>query len=113
MTRQEYIKHCMQRKSVRTIRKNVLPSVADPTMAQSGRDLLFNPKPIRYDRVEYSQGVPLEQMRSFDNMYAQKMDVFEDAKQLSHKTKKQLDDMQKKYEDSKKEPKKEPAEVDD
>lgn len=100
MTRQEYINLCMQRRSVRTIRKNVLPSVADPSMAQSGRDLVFNPKPITYNRVEYTQGVPVEQMKSFDQMYAQKLDVFQDAKEHSTKTKKQLDKLQEEYEKS-------------
>lgn len=107
MTRQEYINLCMQRRSVRTIRKNVLPSVADPSMAQSGRDLVFNPKPIMYNRVEYSQGVPVEQMKSFDQMYAQKLDVFADAKEHSTKTKKQLDKIQEEYEKSKNQPPKE------
>lgn len=101
MTRLEYINICMQRKSVRSIRKNVLPSVTDPSMAQSGRDLLFNPKPIMYNRVEYSQGVPVDQMHSFDKMYADKLDVFKDAQEHSTKTKKQLDKIQEEYEKSK------------
>lgn len=103
MTRHEYIEMCMKRESVRNIRKNVLPSVADPTMAQSGRELLFNPKNINYNRVSYYKGVPVEQIQGFDKMYADKIEVFDDAKKLSDKTKKQLDDLQTKYEKSKKE----------
>ena len=95
MTRNEYVQHCMNRQSVRTIQKNVLPSVADPSMAQSGRDLLFNPKSIRYNRVEYAQGVPLDQMKPFDQMYAQKLDVFQDAQNHSKETKKKLEEYEK------------------
>ena len=104
MTRQEYLNQCKSRSSVRVYRKNVLPSVTDPSMAQSGRDLLFNPKPINYDRCDYYKGLPVDQMRSFDQMYAQKMDVFNDAKELSTTTKKQLDKLEKEYEKSKNQP---------
>lgn len=104
MTKQEYLNHCKQRKSVRNYASNVLPSVTDPTLAQSGRDLLFNPKPIAFNRVDYVQGVPLEQMKSFDNMYAQKLDVFEDAKQQTQETTKKLDKLQETYKKSKNQP---------
>ena len=104
MTKQEFLNHCKQRKSVRSYKSNVLPSVTDPTLAQSGRDILFNPKPINYNRVEYTQGVPLAQMQSFDKMYAEKLDVFQDAKDHSTKTKKQLDKMQEDYEKSQNQP---------
>ena len=95
---------CMQKRSVRSVTKNVLPSVADPSMAQSGRDLVFNPKPINYNRCDYYKGVPADQIQSFDQMYAQKIDVFQAAKEHSDKTKKHLDTLQKKYEESQKKP---------
>lgn len=65
---------------------NVLPSVADPTQAQSGRDLVFNPKPIVNTRIKYSQGVPSHEMQPFDKMYPDKLDVFSSAKETSDKT---------------------------
>ena len=56
-------------------------SVTDPTFAQSGRELIFNPlgyetKPI------YANGVALNDMQPFDGMYVDKHQAFQYAKEL-------------------------------
>ena len=83
MKRIEYIDYCMSRKSMRSNEKNVIASVTDPTQAQSGRDMVFNPKPINYNRVTYTQGVPAADMKSFDRMYPDKFESHREAQQLT------------------------------
>ena len=64
-----------------------LASVTDPSFAQSGRDLVFNPKP--YDtKPIYSSGVPADKMQAFDGMYKDKFEAFQAAKEFQSKTKK-------------------------
>lgn len=95
MTRQEYLDYCKNKKSMRKNEQNVLPSVADPSMAQTGRDLVYNPKPIRYNRVTYSNGVPAAEVKAFDRMYADRLDVFQEAKQVSEDVKSKLSKIEK------------------
>lgn len=90
MTRQEYLDYCKCKTSKRTIEKNILPSVADPTMAQTGRDMLYNPKPIRYNRVTYSNGVPAAEVKAFDKMYPDRLEVFQEAQAISEDVKSKL-----------------------
>lgn len=59
--------------------KVTVGSVTDPTYAQSGRDLVFNPLPYEVKPI-YSNGVPLKEMQAFDGMYKDKLDVFQFAK---------------------------------
>lgn len=95
MTRQEYLDYCKCKTSKRTIVKNVLPSVADPTMAQTGRDMLYNPKPICYNRVTYSNGVPAAEVKAFDRMYPDRLDVFQEAKAISEDVQSKLSKIEK------------------
>ena len=90
MTRKEFLQYSNKRKSLRTYERNILPSVADPTQAQSGRDLVFNPKPIVFDRVVYSEGVPASQMKSFDRMYADRIESFADAQAISNEVREKI-----------------------
>lgn len=60
----------------------IMKSVTDPTYAQSGRDLVFNP--LNYEaKPIYSNGVPLKDMQPFDGMYKDKHDAFQAAKELN------------------------------
>lgn len=94
MLRTDYIKMRGVPYSIQSSEYNPLPSVADPTQAQSGRDMVFNPKPIVNTRVQYAQGVKASEMRPFDAMYADKMEVFEAAKGITEETKKNYNKMQ-------------------
>lgn len=91
MTRAEYVKHLTHRKSVVEAEVNVLPSVTDPSQAQSGRDLVFNPKPIENKRIVYSAGVLSADMKPFDKMYAEKLDVFSAAQQASKEARSKIE----------------------
>lgn len=103
MKREDYFKFNRTKKYDKTTKQesNSLPSQVDPTQAQSGRDMLFNPKPIKY-RGAYSNGVKLEDMRPFDNPNADKFDVMRAAKMASQEVK----DNYQKMEQNAKEPKK-------
>lgn len=101
MTRREYIQHCQKRVSVRGTESNVLRSDTDPTQAQTGRDLLFNPKPIIYNRVQYSEGVAAKDMKAFDKMYPDKFESFAAAKTLTEDVKQKYDSMTKEIESMK------------
>lgn len=73
---------------------NPTPSQVDPTQAQTGRDMIFNPKPIRY-RGGYTNGVKVEDMRVFDNPNADKFDVMREAKMVSQEVRDNYQRMQK------------------
>lgn len=91
MKRSEFIKFTSSKRYNGVKREfNDLPTSVDPTQAQSGRDMLFNPKPIKY-RGTYSNGVPSKDMQVFDKMYADKFDSFAAAFAISK-------DVQDKYE---------------
>lgn len=91
MTRNEYKKHLTCRSSSYVGESNVLPSVADPTQAQSGRDLVFNPKPIVNNRITYAAGVLAAEMQPFDKMYAEKLDVFSAAQKASKEARSKIE----------------------
>ena len=110
MTREEFIKH----KSNGTYpnpsnEHNTRISQTNPAFAQSVRDMIYNPLPITPRPMNYFQGPLTKDMHAFDKMYPDKFDAHRAAKEVSDKTKKDLDTLQKKYEDSKKDPKNEPA----
>ena len=88
MTRNEFVQLTQKKLSDRVVKgeSNSLPSQVDPTQAQSGRDILFNPKPIKY-RGAYSNGVKVEDMRMFDNPHADKFDIMREAQQVSKQVK--------------------------
>lgn len=83
MTKQEYIKMLQGKKMpMRQPEKITVPTVTDPSFAQSGRDMIFNP--IGYEtKPIYANGVPLDQMQPFDRMYADKHEAFQSAKELN------------------------------
>lgn len=85
MKRKDYISMLNGRKSINNGENNVIDSVADPTQAQSGRDLVFNPKPLVNNRITYAEGVSADKLQPFDKMYADKLEVFA-AAQHSSKT---------------------------
>ncbi len=84
MKRAEFVKFVSTKKYNRGSKTefNSSPSIVDPTQAQSGRDMLFNPKPIKY-RGTYSNGVPSKDMQVFDKMYADKFDSFAAASAIT------------------------------
>lgn len=56
-------------------------SVTDPSFAQSGRELVFNP--LGYEtKAIYANGVALDNMQPFDGMYVDKHAAFQSAKEL-------------------------------
>lgn len=66
-----------------------LDSVTDPSFAQTGRQIVFNPLPYT-PRPIYSQGVPADQMQAFDGMYKDKFEAFQAAKEFSETQKQDL-----------------------
>lgn len=103
MKRKDFFKFNRTKKYDLTIKleSNSLPSQVDPTQAQSGRDLLFNPKPIKYRGV-YSNGVKLEDMQPFDNPNADKFDVMRAAQKATQEVKDNVKKMEQNAKDSKK-----------
>lgn len=85
MTRNEFRK-CVVGDVVcpKQVEKNVGVSVTDPSFAQSGREMVFNPLPYNPKPI-YQQGVPLDKMHEFDGMYKDKLDVFQSAKEFEQK----------------------------
>lgn len=69
-------------------------SQVDPTQAQTGRQMIFNPKPIRY-RGGYTNGVKVEDMRLFDNPNADKFDVMREAQIATQEVRNNYEKMQK------------------
>lgn len=110
MTREEFIKH----KSNGTYpypstERNTRISQTNPAFAQSVRDMIYNPLPITPRPMSYFQGPLIKDMYAFDKLYPDKFDAFRDIVEVSSKTKKDLDALQKKYKDSLKDPKNEPT----
>lgn len=103
MKREDYFKFIRTKKYDKStkLESNPLPSQVDPTQAQSGRDILFNPKPIKY-RGAYSNGVKLEDMRLFDNPNADKFEVMRAAKMASQEVKDNYQKMEQNAKESKK-----------
>ena len=90
MKKCEYIKMLQGIKpTINKVQENHMSSVTDPTFAQSGRELVFNPLPYETKQI-YSNGIPLEQMQPFDAMYADKFDSFEQARQFSESNRKDI-----------------------
>lgn len=81
--------------------ENNMPSVTDPAYAQSGRELLFNPKPYEMKQI-YSNGVPLKEMQPFDAMYADRFQSFQQAKEFSETQHKDIKEKLAKIEEDKK-----------
>lgn len=81
--------------------ENNMPSVTDPSYAQSGRDLLFNPKPYEMKQI-YADGVPLKDMQPFDAMYVDRFQAFQQAKEFSETQLKDIKDKLAKIEQDKK-----------
>ena len=109
MTREEFIKH----KSNGTYpnpstERNTRVSQSNPAFAQSVRDMIYNPLPITPRPMNYFQGPLTKDMHAFDKMYPDSFDAFRAAKEVSDKTKKDLDTLQKKYDESKNTDKNEP-----
>lgn len=75
--------------------KVTVDSVTDPTYAQSGRDLAFNPLPYEMKPI-YTNGVPLNEMQPFDGMYKDKLDVFQSAKDYDAEQHKNVKDWKEK-----------------
>ena len=102
MKKSEYIKMLQGTKpAVHKKQENHMPSVTDPSYAQSGRDLLFNPKPYEMKQI-YSNGVPLKDMQPFDAMYADRFQAFQHAKEFSEIQHKDIKDKLAKIEEEKK-----------
>ena len=82
MTKQEYRDFIATGKhKPKTCESLTEHSVTDPTYAQSGREILFNPLPYDMKPI-YHNGVPLDQMQPFDRMYVDKHEAFQSAKEL-------------------------------
>lgn len=80
---------------------NNMPSVTDPRYAQSGRDILMNPIPYEQKPI-YSNGIPLNEMQSFDGMYKDKFEAFQQAKDFSETNTKDIKEKLSKIEEEKK-----------
>lgn len=84
MKRSEYVKLCQNGKTNHA-RECVVKdkSVTDPSFAQTGRQILFNPLPIEY-RMKYPAGVPLDKdnpmlFKEYDKLYPDKFDAVRQA----------------------------------
>ena len=110
MTRKEYVKFCQSKKTDKAKQRCMtMPSVTDPTFAQTGRQMLTNPLPINY-RVRYSEGAPLNpddphKFNEFDKMYPDKFKAMVEAKEQVNTTKKNLKKASSDYEEKQKETK--------
>lgn len=76
-------------KSIKKHESAELASVTDPSFAQSGREIVFNPLPYDVKPI-YSQGVPADQMQAFDGMYKDKFEAFQAAREFSEKSKTEI-----------------------
>lgn len=85
MKKTDYVNMLQGKKMpMRAPEKITVESVTDPSFAQSGRDLVYNP--IGYEtKPIYANGVPLDQMQPFDGMYVDKHAAFQSAKELNDK----------------------------
>lgn len=83
--------------------KPCVPSVTDPTYAQSGREMIINPLPYETKPI-YQNGIPLDQMQSFDGMYVDKFDAFRSAKEFAESNIKDIKKKLKDIEDGKNQP---------
>lgn len=102
MKKSDYVKMLQGTKpTMHKKQENSMPSVTDPSYAQSGRDLLFNPKPYEMKQI-YANGVPLKDMQPFDAMYADSFQAFQQAKEFSETQRKDIKDKLAKIEEDKK-----------
>lgn len=96
MTRKEYVKFVESGKG--KLKKPVVSdkSVADPTFAQTGRQMLTNPLNIEY-RMKYPQGTPLDKdnpmkFNEYDKLYPDNFKAIREAQKVVITTEKQLRD---------------------
>lgn len=115
MTRNEFVRFIQTGKSNGKQVLSTGKSVTDPTFARTGRQLIFQPLPIEY-RMKYPAGVPLDKdnphnIKEYDKIYPDTFDAIRQANADIKDSKKNLNEIKRKLEDSKKpkpEPKPEP-----
>lgn len=106
MKRNEYIRFVQSKKSNGKKVLSTGKSVTDPTFARTGRQLIFQPLPIEY-RMKYPDGVALDKdnphnIKEYDKIYPDTFDAIRQANADIKNTKKNLNEIKRKYEDSKK-----------
>lgn len=103
MKKSEYVKYLQGNiKPPKKCEVNLMPSCCDPSFAQSGRDMVFNPKNYECKPI-YSNGVPLDQMQPFDGMYKDKHIAFQAAKEVDTQQHEKVRDWKKQQKQPKKE----------
>lgn len=97
MTRKEYVKFVESGKG--KLKKPVVSdkSVADPTFAQTGRQILTNPLNIEY-RMKYPQGTPLDKdnpmkFNEYDKLYPDNFKAIREAQSVVTITESKLRDV--------------------
>lgn len=99
MKRHEFVKF-VQNHRTDHVKKTVVQdlSVTDPSFAQTGRQIIFNPLPIE-TRIHYIAGVKLNeenphQFNEFDKLYPDTFKAMREAQDSVTKTKTKLNELQ-------------------